>query len=272
MELKEISLVTADYGGGNVSKTFGLAGVPASTFRLSSGKYPLVIYYHGLGGGRDIGSLRNQALPAIVAKYGIWGQFGGKQVDFAMIAIADYWWSMDPKLTSRVLAFMEQYYPGKIDFNHVIATGLSAGGANTVSAITDPDIAKYYSAAIPLSVQALPWDVKKWQPVKDNRIETLFGTGNSDPGYMENTRAGNRFANQVFEGSSKLIEWPGGHGNWENVYDSAHTFAELNNQNVWTWAIADAIPVTPEPEPTPPPAQKKPRVIIYDDFSIEKVA
>lgn len=193
-------------------------------------KYPLVLFFHGMGeAGTDVNKMYRAGLPKVL-KDGYKPPF-----DFIMVAPQHNSYSLDPKHLEQVLNESLIKFPN-IDQTRIYLTGLSAGG-NTIyvsSLNISPELPKKFAGMVVMSgaTQGInkanfPW----WQQFRSPLWAVV---GENDPSYVGQNEYVVNEVNKQVSGLASLTVRPGiGHGGWNDVYNG--TVKTKDGKNMWEY-------------------------------------
>jgi hypothetical protein len=256
----------------------GIIHIPKDSPLPSSGKWPLIYFQCGRV-KPTVNDLISEALPKWIEANGSPSGIdprSGKKVKFGLIALVDQWWSPDIKYVRPALKAAATMFA--FDPQCLFTTGLSAGGGQVNAIILDPDLSTLFAAAAPMSVSGVDQNLADWKPVLANRLETWYIAGSYDSQYKGMTQQSSQLANQIYPGSSRYTELPGGHddGVWGAAYDP--NFKIDGKESLYDWFLSEGLGLTPgvipviPPDPVnpPPPAKTVKSVVIsYSDGSAD---
>lgn len=208
-----------------------------------TGKFPVVIYFHGAGEvGSDSVSAKSllNIGPLNFIK-------AGWRPNLIIFAIQVNYWSPSPDMCNYILQNDPDIFP-YWDRVNVLWTGISAGGQRVLEAIT----LKYPGAFVPMSPAALdfsrfdfsvPYKVWDFHASNDNVCPYKYSVDFID------------MLNKMFPGSGKLTTYTDGHSGWNQFYDPTYK----NPISIYDFGTTGGIP-----------AKKVLCVItVYDDGSTE---
>ncbi|MBO9684317.1 MAG: T9SS type A sorting domain-containing protein [Flavisolibacter sp.] len=196
----------------------------------TSQKYPLVIFFHGMGeAGTNINALYNTGLPKVL-KNGYKPSF-----DFIMVAPQATSYSLDPKYLQQVLDDAIARFPN-IDQSRIYITGLSAGGwaAYGSQLNVDTNLAKKIAAIVVMSgatQDANKTNIGWW---KTSKTPLWAVVGNVDVSYRDQNQDMVNKINALVPGLASITIREGvGHGGWDDVYSGLVKTA--NGKTMWDW-------------------------------------
>lgn len=128
--------------------------MPRETSAVVNGKYPLILFLHGIGeSGSDLWKVKNEGLPKILD--------GNNSFPFIVVSpqcpsSTEWYYDRTDIKINRLLDSVIARYP--VDTNRIYITGLSMGGIGTLDmAIRYP---KRFAAAIPVAFRTeTDWDI-----------------------------------------------------------------------------------------------------------------
>jgi poly(3-hydroxybutyrate) depolymerase len=208
-------------------------------------KYPLVLFFHGMGeAGTDVNKMYNTGLPKVL-KDGYRPSF-----EFIMIAPQHNSYSLDPKHLRQVYDESLRKFPN-IDVTRVYLTGLSAGG-NTIycgSLNIDKELPKLFAAYVVCSGATQGMVTSNYPWWKEFRTPLWAVVGGNDPSYVgQNQNVVNNVNTQV-SGLAQLTVRSGiGHGGWNDVYSGKVKTAD--GKDMWQYLYQFTRPA-PGASPTP---------------------
>lgn len=216
--------------------------LPAS-YNQSNTNYPVVIFLHGLGEAGAFGPvniLLNQGIPYLIANGmrpdNITDPVTKQKFSFICVSTQSYDWSPRPQEVLATIRWLQTNY--RIDISRIYITGLSAGGAETVEAITySKELCQLISAAVPMSIATTvnPSD-SLLQMFASEKIHTWCMDGNQDGEYLVQTKWINSRFNQFYPNSSELFIYPGGHCCW-TTYENISWHSPTTGLSIWEWFL-----------------------------------
>ncbi len=193
-------------------------------------KYPLVLFFHGMGeAGTDVTKMYKAGLPKVL-KDGYKPSF-----EFIMVAPQHNSYSLDPKHLEQVLNESILKFPN-IDQSRVYLTGLSAGG-NTIyvsSLNINKELPKRFAAMVVMSgaTQGINKDNFPWW--KEFKTPLWAVVGGNDPSYLgQNQLVVNEVNKQVPGLASLTVRAGVGHGGWNDVYNGS--VKTTDGKTMWQW-------------------------------------
>jgi len=128
--------------------------MPRETTAVENGKYPLIVFLHGIGeSGSDLWRVKNEGLPKILD--------GNNSFPFIVVSpqcpsTTEWYWNRTDIKINRLIDSVIARYP--VDTNRIYITGLSMGGIGTLDmAIRYP---KRFAAVMPVAFRIEPeWDI-----------------------------------------------------------------------------------------------------------------
>lgn len=243
------------------AKLWGILYLPEG-YQESTGTYPIMVFCHGVG---EAGSSEASAEalyahgPLGFAKAGHRMEFtnpaDGKQYRYILFALQDPSWS--PSASEIAYALKNDVFPAyKIDRSRVIVTGLSAGGASTLEAITTTGALEIFTAAVPMS-PASSGNTANIAATAAAGIRSMGFSGNADGSFTENLNAFTAKLNQTAPGTARSYIYLGAHGGWSTFYDPAYKSNLWGGQlSIYEFGLASARGSTWVPAPPPPTTVK----------------
>jgi hypothetical protein len=178
-------------------------------------KYPLVLFFHGMGeAGTDINRMYNAGLPKVL-KDGYRPSF-----EFIMIAPQHNSYSLDPNHLRQVYDEALRKFPN-IDVTRVYLTGLSAGGYTIyLGALNiDRELAKLFAGFVVCSGATQGVSTSNYSWWKEAKTPLWAVVGANDPSYVsQNQTIVNNVNGQVSGLASITVRAGVGHGGWNDVY------------------------------------------------------
>ena len=216
-------------------------------------KYPLVLFFHGMGeAGTDVNEMYRAGLPKVL-KDGYKPSF-----EFIMVAPQHNSYSLDPKHLEQVLNESLIKFPN-IDQSRIYLTGLSAGG-NTIyvsSLNINPDLPKRFAGMVVMSGATQGINKNNFPWWKEFRTPLWAVVGQNDPSYVGQNQLVVDEVNKQVSGLASITIRPGvGHGGWNDVYNGSVKMPD--GKNMWQYlyqftrvngAIVKNGTATPEPTP-----------------------
>jgi pimeloyl-ACP methyl ester carboxylesterase len=208
-----------------------LTDLPQGYDENPSKRWPLILFLHGSDdGGSDLSSVRNSALPALIAH--------GKHVPALVISPeCPEFESWDLPTLAHLLDTITTKY--RVDADRVYLTGVSAGGDLTWDlALVHPET---FAAIVPMSGESDPGDAAQLRAVP------VWGfNGEKDETVPPALMASMVDAVRTAGGAAHLTIIPGaGHDCWTQAYST---------DALWTWLFAQKrgqpevrVPGTPSP-------------------------
>jgi predicted esterase len=231
--------VSVPYPTGNLQ---GYLYLPAD-YPFSTTKYPVVIFLHGLGEAGAFGPvniLLNQGIPNLIANGmrpdNITDPISKKKFSFIVIATQHYDWAPPPEEVLATIKWVIANY--RVDISRIYINGLSAGGAETVDALTySQELTHYFAAAVPMSIatNVNPSDAQL-QAWATEKIHTWCMDGDQDGDFLTQTKWINSRFNQFFPNSSELWIYPGGHCCW-TTYEDINWHSPTTGLSMWEWML-----------------------------------
>lgn len=138
-------------------------------------------------------------------------------VRFFVLALLNGGWS--PSAVNSAYAVRNEVLPAypEIDKNMIFVTGLSAGGATTMEALTTTGVMDLYAAGVPMS-PASTGNLGNAAAIAALMIRLWGFSGNLDGTYTENLKTVDAKVNQLAPGNSRTTIYAGGHGLWQSFY------------------------------------------------------
>jgi hypothetical protein len=224
-------------------KRWGYIHLP-DDYETNPGLCPLVIFNHGVGESGSTEAEADRLLlngPLYFAKLGekfvFKNSLTGKDHRFIIIAIQHPNWSP----SSDEIAYCLQndiFLNYQIDKNCILITGLSAGGASTLQAITNPNSLNLYSSAVPMS-PASSGNTQNIALTAGAKIRSWGFSGINDGTFTQNLQSFDAKLNSVAAGSARSFIYPGAHGGWNAYYDPAYRSGIWSNApiNIYEFAL-----------------------------------
>jgi hypothetical protein len=193
-------------------------------------KYPLVLYFHGIGeAGTDVNKMYTSGLPKVL-KDGYKPSF-----NFIMIAPQHNSYAVDPKHVEEILNESIRRYPN-IDLTRIYIVGVSSGG-NAVygsSLNISTALSKRFAAMVVHSGAtqlANKSNIAWW---KDFKTPLWSVVGNNDVNYRDQNVFMVNEVNKQVPGLAAITIRDGiGHGNWNDVFSGI--VKTTNGQTMWQW-------------------------------------
>ncbi|HEX2606963.1 MAG TPA: hypothetical protein VHK91_06270, partial [Flavisolibacter sp.] len=193
-------------------------------------KYPLVMFFHGMGeAGTNINLMYNTGLPYVL-KNGYKPPF-----EFIMVAPQHNSYSLDPNHINQVLDEAIRRFPN-IDQSRIYLTGLSAGGYTIYlgQLNVNTDVIKRFAALVVMSGATQGVNTANYPWWKISQTPLWAVVGNDDISYRDqNIDVVNRVNQQVPGAAAITIRSGYGHGGWNDVYNGSVKTA--NGMNMWDW-------------------------------------
>ncbi len=245
-----VPVTSGPTAGGTVQ---GWLYLPAD-YATSSTKYPVVVFCHGFGeNGAAVGinGLLNNGIPNLIAHGmrpdNITDPITKAKFSFIEVATQSYDWSPSPDEILSTLKWLITNY--RVNTNRIYINGLSAGGQQTVEAITtSPELSHYFAAACPMSPAPYynPSDIQLGYAATEN-IHTWFMDGDNDPPYTANTNWLISRFNAFLPKSSYSFFWSGGHCCWttyENItWHNPSVGDSTSGLSMWEWFLKFQKPI-----------------------------
>lgn len=241
-------------------QTNGFIYLPAD-YEASNKSYPLICFYHGAGGnGANANAVNDPGIANLISKGTI--PYGkdkdGNKTEFIVYTVAgDYMGSTNSYAQIPIdINFLTEYYGLRIDKNRIYATGLSAGGNQTLYALIN--YSDIFAAYVPMStrwndlgsickVEAPIWD---FHGASDTAAQ-------SD---VNNAISGVEQYNLLHpDRKAMLTVYAGAHCCWNTMYDptwrwmanNAKDIGDFNGLSIYDWLLQyakyEAQPVAPAP-------------------------
>jgi predicted esterase len=256
------------------SQTYGLTWLPDDYDQNPNKKYPLIIFLHGAGEtGTSVGSLWgliSTALPQRIAQG--WNPEATNPVDgqkykFIVISPQAPSWSYSWGHIRYMLWDVQNRY--RVDTSRVYVTGLSAGGAGTLSCyLSGFEAAQKYAAIVPICPAGTnnPAEAANLPYLGGNyggKIWTICGANDSWMSFSNSLTQTINTATPAPQVPALVSAIPGaGHdpSAWNTAYDP-NWRSNAQGLNVYEWMLkytrsgggGTTTPVTTTPTPTPTP-------------------
>ena len=214
-------------------------------------KYPLVLFFHGMGeAGTDVNRLYSTGLPKVL-KDGYKPSF-----DFIMVAPQHSSYSLDPKYIEQIINETLIKFPN-IDQSRIYLTGLSAGGWGSFGGVMNVSetVAKKFAAIVVMSGATQDVNKTNYAWWKSSNVHLWAVVGNNDISYRDqNQDLVNKVNAQVPGLATITIRSGVGHGGWNDVYNGIVKTA--SGKTMWEYLYQFSLGGTT----TPPPANTAPSV------------
>lgn len=210
-------------------------------FMKPSGKYPVIIFLHGLGQRGSLDAVASEGLPEFLLK--------GLDIPFHVLCPRSGSGWFDPKLYVQPLI---NAYKGKANVAEFCLTGLSSGGNGVYAYLTSQfdDVAAYAPIAINSSSFAAP--------LKNRPLWHFHGAKDGSPNQVITSEGFIKAYNKLNPGMAKRTVFTNlGHDSWTATYGSDFkqpTTEAPFDDSLYSWfeSVMKSEPI-PEPEPEPIP-------------------
>lgn len=205
-------------------------------YYITTKKYPLILFAHGVGeagnGGADLNKLARQGLPGVITyNTGPYAIVNNDTIRFIVLSIQATSWSPSPTvLHNGYLDLVKRGF--RIDPSRVYVTGLSAGGGVTLQYTTQrPNEVSAFVAMSP----AATLDKSKINVFKNERIWFFHGTHDTRVSPSNSINAYNAI-NAAFPGHARYTPYDGDHCCWMNYYAPSYR-EDVNGKsmNIYEW-------------------------------------
>lgn len=197
----------------------GLIYLPKEWFTTAK-KLPVLFFHNGTMLPSNLAGLEGQPLPSMIHAGmrldSIKNPKDGQPYSFIVVSMTDNNYPFLPGL----LRWLQDTLRGRIDASRVYITGLSQGGlANLLELIGPDSCARLITAAVPMSTPNIGTFGYAWSNFKTYNIHSWWMGGNSDAYTLPGSKVYNDSVNRQMPGNSIFLEYIGGHGGWNTLYD-----------------------------------------------------
>jgi hypothetical protein len=202
----------------------------------ATGKYPLLVFLHGMGErGTDLSLIYNSTgagRPAYFIAHGQW-----PDLPFIVVSPQDPSYSVTWQQLPYLLKDLISRYP--IDTTRIYLTGLSAGGDGSVNYVINQPSPYLSSAAIVPMSAAISNATLAWGKafVNDSVHVWGFGSTASDV-FGTNTKKLIDSINKVLPGYALFTNYSGGHCCWNQFYNPAYRqVINGKSMSIYEWML-----------------------------------
>lgn len=185
----------------------------------------------------------------------------GEKWSFITLALQDKDYSPSPEQSAYVVRNIVLKRYSQINMNAIFATGLSAGGAQSLKALSTKGIFELYSSGVSMSPSEPI--VNNFEAMKAQKMLILGFHGDTDtvgPHDKWKSISSADGYNSVAPGYYDLILYPGGHCCWDSLYNPAYKVDVIDKNtkeafhvNIYEWLL-----LTKRDEPFQPMVQTQP--------------
>ena len=200
-------------------------------------KYPLVIYFNGKFESAQFSSLRGMldiGIPKFLAdSLRFTFNAAGKEEELIVLCPqSDNGYPSAASINETIDYMISNY---RVDASRIYLVGISSGAASILSYLTaKQEYADRIAAAVPMSsVQLTREEITNLKFIANASLPVMIFCGSSDP-LLDNNKNYVAEINSHKPGLAIFRTYPGGHNNWNKMFDPSNTYY---TPNIYQWML-----------------------------------